>query len=183
MTETSTNPAVDTGPVVLACTGIVKHFPGVLALDGVDFEARRAEIHALVGENGAGKSTLVKILTGVYQPDSGRSSSMGRTSTSRTRRPHPTMGSPSSIKTVLLFRSSMRRRTCSWAERGRAPARCSTSPRCVPPQLRPSSWSEPSSVLMCSSETSPLVNVSSWPSRLPWSNSRRSSSSTNPPPP
>ena len=51
--------------------GIVKTFPGVRALDGVDLEVRNAEIHALVGENGAGKSTLMKILAGAQQADSG----------------------------------------------------------------------------------------------------------------
>lgn len=51
--------------------GIRKAFPGVLALDGVDFTLRAGEIQSLMGENGAGKSTLIKILTGVYQPDSG----------------------------------------------------------------------------------------------------------------
>ena len=56
---------------ILVCRNITKQFPGVLALDNVSFSIRRGEIHALVGENGAGKSTLMKILTGVYQPDSG----------------------------------------------------------------------------------------------------------------
>lgn len=51
--------------------GIVKTFPGVRALDGVELEVRTAEIHALVGENGAGKSTLMKILAGAQQADSG----------------------------------------------------------------------------------------------------------------
>ena len=51
--------------------GVSKHFPGTLALDGVDFSARRGEIHALVGENGAGKSTLVRILGGELRVDEG----------------------------------------------------------------------------------------------------------------
>ena len=50
---------------------ICKTFPGVKALHDVDFTLRKGEIHALMGENGAGKSTLIKVLTGVYQKDSG----------------------------------------------------------------------------------------------------------------
>jgi len=52
-------------------TGVVKRFPGVVANDGVEFDVRKGEIHALLGENGAGKSTLSNILTGLYRPDEG----------------------------------------------------------------------------------------------------------------
>jgi len=56
---------------ILSMTGITKTFPGVLALDNVDFFLRKGEVHGLVGENGAGKSTLIKVLTGVEHPDAG----------------------------------------------------------------------------------------------------------------
>jgi simple sugar transport system ATP-binding protein len=56
---------------LLTLRGIKKSFPGVKALAGIDFTLNRGEIHALMGENGAGKSTLIKVLTGVYQRDSG----------------------------------------------------------------------------------------------------------------
>ena len=56
---------------VLAMRHISISFPGVRALDGVDFTLKKGEIHALMGENGAGKSTLIKVLTGVYAMDEG----------------------------------------------------------------------------------------------------------------
>lgn len=57
--------------LVLEARGITKTFPGVKALDAVEFTLVEGEVHALVGENGAGKSTLMHILGGIYQPDSG----------------------------------------------------------------------------------------------------------------
>ena len=57
---------------ILKMENVSKLFPGVKALDDVNFVIKRGEIHALVGENGAGKSTLIKIITGIYHPDEGR---------------------------------------------------------------------------------------------------------------
>ena len=56
---------------LLSARGVSKLFPGVRALDGVDFTLRRGEVHTLMVENGAGKSTLIKVLTGVYSRDAG----------------------------------------------------------------------------------------------------------------
>src|SRR6187431_3717550 len=58
-------------PPVVEMRAITIAFPGVLALDNVDFFLRSGEVHALMGENGAGKSTLIKALTGVYTIDAG----------------------------------------------------------------------------------------------------------------
>ena len=63
--------------VIVSMRGICKSFPGVVALDNVDFELRSGEVMALLGENGAGKSTLVKILSGVYERDSGELEILG----------------------------------------------------------------------------------------------------------
>lgn len=59
--------------------GICKRFPGVYALNNVDFDLYSGEVHALVGENGAGKSTLIKILSGAYQRDAGKYEFLGQT--------------------------------------------------------------------------------------------------------
>ena len=61
----------DTPNTVLSLVGVDKRFPGVHALKSVSIEIGHGEVVGLIGENGAGKSTLMKILSGVYQPDSG----------------------------------------------------------------------------------------------------------------
>ncbi len=62
---------MNTGEVLLRLSGVIKRFPGVLALDGVQLEVKAGDVHGLTGENGAGKSTLIKILAGAYSPDQG----------------------------------------------------------------------------------------------------------------
>jgi ribose transport system ATP-binding protein len=66
------------GAPLLVMTGLVKRFTGTLALDHVDFDVKRGEVHALLGQNGAGKSTLIKIMAGVYEADAGEISFEGR---------------------------------------------------------------------------------------------------------
>ena len=75
----------DTAPL-LEMHGIVKSFPGVQALRGVDLRLRSGEVLALLGENGAGKSTLMKVLGGAYHADDGAIAIDGRTTSFRS--PH-----------------------------------------------------------------------------------------------
>ncbi|EHS52571.1 ABC transporter related protein, partial [Rhizobium sp. PDO1-076] len=63
--------AVPQSEYLLEVSDVRKEFPGVVALDDVQLKLRRGTVHALMGENGAGKSTLMKILAGIYTPDSG----------------------------------------------------------------------------------------------------------------
>ena len=65
---------------LLEMHGIVKTFPGVRALAGVDLDVRVGEVHCLLGQNGAGKSTLIKVLAGAHQPDEGHISWRGKRS-------------------------------------------------------------------------------------------------------
>ncbi|MFI9814147.1 sugar ABC transporter ATP-binding protein [Saccharothrix variisporea] len=62
---------------LLSVRGLVKRFPGVTALAGVDFDVRAGEVHCLLGQNGAGKSTLIKVLSGAHRPDEGEIRSDG----------------------------------------------------------------------------------------------------------
>jgi ribose transport system ATP-binding protein len=63
---------------VLRLTDVVKTFPGVRALDGVQLEVRAGEVHCLLGQNGAGKSTLIKVLSGVHRPEEGHIEWLGQ---------------------------------------------------------------------------------------------------------
>jgi ribose transport system ATP-binding protein len=84
------------GSPLLVMTGIVKAFPGVRALDGVDLEVNAGEVHCLLGQNGAGKSTLIKVLSGAHQPDAGEVRLGGEP----VRLTHPTAAMRQGIATI-----------------------------------------------------------------------------------
>ena len=80
---------------LLTVNGVVKQFPGVRALDGVDLEVTAGEVHCLLGQNGAGKSTLIKVLSGAHRADAGeirwqgKPIAFGTSGTSRRRSASP----------------------------------------------------------------------------------------------
>src|SRR5258707_6863011 len=88
---------------LLEITGLSKGFPGVKALDAVDFALRRGEIHALMGENGAGKSTLIKVLTGVFPRDAGETRLEGQVITPRSPREAESLGISTVYQEVNLI--------------------------------------------------------------------------------
>jgi ribose transport system ATP-binding protein len=88
---------MDTGSSeLLVMRGIVKRFPGVRALDGIDLEVAAGEVHCLLGQNGAGKSTLIKVLSGAHQPDAGEITWQGE----RVRVPDPQAAMRLGIATI-----------------------------------------------------------------------------------
>jgi len=89
---------------LLTMRGIVKQFPGVRALDGVDLDVEPGEVHCLLGQNGAGKSTLIKVLAGAHRPDAGEITTDGR-SPSPPRRPPTRRASPRSTRSWTWCRA------------------------------------------------------------------------------
>lgn len=78
--------------ISLSCKGLVKTYPGVVAMDHVNFELRKGEVHALLGENGAGKSTLIKAVAGAHQCDEGTITIFGQEFTHITPRQSKALG-------------------------------------------------------------------------------------------
>ena len=78
--------------ISLSCKDLVKTYPGVVAMDHLNFELRKGEVHALLGENGAGKSTLIKAVAGAHVCDSGTITIFGQEFTSVTPRQAKELG-------------------------------------------------------------------------------------------
>ena len=132
-----------TASPVVEMRDITVGFPGVKALDGVDFRLLPGEVHALMGENGAGKSTLIKALTGVYGIDAGTITVRGRGAgvrLARARRRTP--GSARSTRRSTSAPISLSRRTsCSAASRAGSGASTGAPSAAGPPSCsRGSTW-------------------------------------------
>ena len=102
---------------ILELKDVVKTFGGVTALDGVQFQLKRGEIHALMGENGAGKSTFIKVITGVHQPDSGLMLLEGEKITLRSTEDSAKLGIAAIYQHVTSFPDLLLRKTFSWDRR------------------------------------------------------------------
>ena len=103
-------------PIVLQAKGITKQFPGVLANDNVNFDLRKGEIHALLGENGAGKTTLMNILYGLYKPDAGEVSGQRPAAWNSTRPRMPSLTALAWCTSISCSsRSSLSPKISCWA--------------------------------------------------------------------
>ena len=98
---------------VLEMKNIYKSFPGVKALQAVDFTLCEGEIHALMGENGAGKSTLIKVLTGVYEKDGGDIFLKEHEGAVAIRSPHRILESVRCTRRLHSVRTFPWQRTCT----------------------------------------------------------------------
>src|SRR5213082_1368580 len=78
MTGNHTSTRTTAPPVALRCTGLVKRYPDVVAVDGIDLEVRMGECFGLLGPNGAGKTTTVEIFEGLTKPDGGMVEVLGQ---------------------------------------------------------------------------------------------------------
>lgn len=96
--------------VVLDMKDVSKTFPGVKALQHVDFKLRKGEIHALMGENGAGKSTLIKVLTGVHEFESGSITMAGTNIVNKSPQDAQSHGISTVYRGSKLMSKSYRRR-------------------------------------------------------------------------
>ena len=96
--------AAAVGGVVLAVTGLAKHFGGLKALDGVDLTVRRGTVHALIGPNGSGKSTFINVLTGLYRPTAGQVSFAGADITAAPPHRRTCAGLARTFQNIRVFR-------------------------------------------------------------------------------
>ncbi len=94
----------DTRPI-LTLTGIAKHFGGVKAVDGLDFEVRRGSCHALIGPNGSGKTTTLNVLNGIYKPTAGKLVLAGQDVTEMSPSQRAGLGLGRTFQNIRLFAS------------------------------------------------------------------------------
>lgn len=93
---------VDASPM-LKLSGVQKHFGGVKAVDGLDFEVKRGTVHALIGPNGSGKTTTLNVLNGIYKPTGGRITLDGRDVTELPPNGRASLGLARTFQNIRLF--------------------------------------------------------------------------------
>src|SRR5215216_973809 len=100
---------------LLEVRGLVKDYPGVRALGGVDLRVNSGQVHCLIGQNGAGKSTLIKCVSGLVEPTAGEVRFEGEPLPVGIRLHRSPAGSPPSIRSSTWCRTCRSHRMCFWA--------------------------------------------------------------------